>query len=251
MSQFGWKSLACLVAASGSFAAAYAGPVLQSEDFEGAAYQGWQVNGNEMIFSGLETGRYMGLPFDTYMGAHLTNTDSGSPLTGDLSRHGGDIRVQVDVRVLALRNFFGDRNPPSYFPLTLQLVDVGDPNNFEDDVSVYFVGAGLPTEGAGWQTRNFVIPDPTSTTLPTGWGGTGYEDPDTFEMRLPDGRTYADVLATVDEVRLTTFVPGYFYGFNFWEIGFDNVEVRRVPAPAGVTLIGACGLLGATRRRRS
>lgn len=250
MSRFARTKVACLATLAGIPVVASAGPVLQFEDFEGADFQGWQVNGNEMIFSGLESGRYMGLPFDTYMGAHLTNTDTGSPLVGDLSRHGGDIRVQVDVRVFALRNFFGNRNPPSHFPLVLQLVDVGDPNDFDDDVSVYLVGAGLPTEGAGWQTRNFLIPDPTSTTLPTGWGGTGYEDPVTFEMRLPDGRTYADVLASVDEVRLTTFVPGYFYGFNFWEIGFDNVEVRRVPTPAGVMLLAAGGLIGATRRRR-
>lgn len=250
MTHIGWKGLACLATTAGLLGSAHAGQVLSSEDFEGAAYQGWMVNGNEMIFSGLDTGRYMGLPFDTFMGAHLTNTDAGSPLIGDLSRHGGDLRVQADVRVFALRNFFGNRNPPSNFPLTLQLVDVGDPNNFEDDVSVYYVGAGLPTEGAGWQTRTFLIPDPTSATLPAGWGGTGYEDPITFEMRLPDGRTYADVLASVDEVRLTTFVPGYFYGFNFWEIGFDNVEIRRVPGPAGVTLLAASGLIGARRRRR-
>lgn len=251
MSRFARTKVACLAAVAGIPVVASAGPVLQSEDFEGASYQGWQVNGNEMIFSGLETGRYMGIPFDTFWGAHLTNTEASNPLIGDVSRHGGELRVQVDVRVFALRNFFGNRIPPSYFPLVLQLVDVGDPNDFEDDASVYYVGAGLPTEGAGWQTRNFVIPDPTSATLPDGWGGTGYEDPDTFELRLPDGRTYADVLASVDEVRLTTFVPGYFYGFNFWEVGFDNVEIRRVPAPAGAVLLGAAGLIGGTRRRRA
>ncbi len=228
---------------------AMAGPSLLFEDFEDTDFQGWQVNGNEMIFSGLGTGRYMGIPFDSFFGVHLTNSAPGSPMTGDLSRHGGDLRFQTDVNVFALRNFFGGTISPSYFPLTLQLVDTRDPNNFEDDVSVYFVGAGLPTEGADWQTRTFTIPDPTSVTLPPGWGGTGYEDPDTFELRLPDGVTYADVLSSVDEFRLTTFVPGYFYGFNLWEVGFDNIRVNRVPAPASLAMLGAAGLLGARRRR--
>lgn len=191
----------------------------------------------------------MGIPLDTFFGVDLRNETAGTPMTGDLSRHGGDIRFQVDVRVFTLSNFFGNNIPPSYFPLVMQMVDTGDPTNFEDDVSVYYVGAGLPTVGAGWQTRTFLIPDPTSTTLPAGWGGTGYEDPITFEQRLPDGRTYADVLASVDEFRLTTFVPGYFYGFNFWEVGFDNINVTRVPAPASLALLGAMGLFGARRRR--
>ena len=228
---------------------AAAGPTLHQEDFEGASYQGWLVNGNEMIFSGLETGRYMGVPFDTFFGVTLSNSDASNPLVGDVSRHGGDLRVQVDVRVSALRNFFGNAIPPSNFPLTLQLTDIGDPNNFEDDASVYLVGAGLPTEGAGWQTRTFTIPDVTSLTLPPGWGGAGAEDPITFEPILPEGRTYADVLASVDDVRLTTFVPGYFYGFNFWEVGFDNVRISRVPAPASLAVLGAIGAFG--RRRRA
>lgn len=228
---------------------AMAGPSLLFEDFEDSDHQGWLVNGNEMIFGGGNPGNYMGIPFDTFFGVHLTNSSASSPLVGDVARHGGPLRLQVDVSVFALRNFFGGTISPSYFPLTLQLVDTRDPSNFEDDVSVYIVGAGLPTEGADWQTRTFTIPDPTSVTLPAGWGGTGYEDPETFELRLPDGVTYADVLASVDEVRLTTFVPGYFYGFNFWEVGFDNIRINRVPAPASLAMLGAAGLLGARRRR--
>ncbi|MBX3366553.1 MAG: hypothetical protein KF912_04475 [Phycisphaeraceae bacterium] len=242
--------LMATLAAVGTFPAlALAGPVLHTENFEGADYQGWLVNGNDMIFSGLETGRYMGIPFDTFWGAHLSNTDASNPLIGDVSRHGGALRVQVDVRTFALRNFFGNRISPSYFPLVLQLTDIGDPNDFEDDVSVYLIGGSLPTEGAGWQTRTFTIPDPTSAFLPPGWAGTGYEDSETGELRLPDGRTYADVLASVDDVRITTFVPGYFYGFNFWEVGFDNIRIDRVPAPGSLAVLGAAGLLGARRRR--
>ncbi len=249
MSRLPRPTLVCLAAVAGLPTVAFAGPSLFHEDFEDGDHQGWLVNGNEMIFGGGNPGNYMGIPFDTFWGVTLRNESVGSPLTGDLSRHGGDLRVQVDVNVFALRNFFGDAIPPAYFPLTIQLVDIGDPDDFEDDVSVYYVGAGLPTEGAGWQTRTFFIPDPTSATLPTGWGGTGYEDPDTFELRLPDGRTYADVLASVDEFRITTFVPGYFYGFNFWEVGFDNVRANVVPAPASLAAIGLAGLTGGRRRR--
>ena len=72
--------------------------------------------------------------------------------------------------------------------------------------------------------------DPTQTDLPQGWGGSGDEDPNTFEPILPADRTFADVLAGVDEVVFTTFVPGFFYGFTNFDLQVDNVSVRSVPA---------------------
>jgi hypothetical protein len=39
------------------------------------------------------------------------------------------------------------------------------------------------------------------------------------------------VLQSVDEVKLTTFVPGFFYAASFWEIGYDNIRIIQ-PTPA-------------------
>jgi hypothetical protein len=68
---------------------------------------------------------------------------------------------------------------------------------------------------------------PSSTDLPAGWGGYGAEDPVTFEPILPPGVTFADVMASTDELAFTTFEPGYFYGFTDFDVRFDNLFIDR------------------------
>ena len=63
-----------------------------------------------------------------------------------------------------------------------------------------------------WTTLSVNVEDPTQTELPPGVIGRGDEDPDTFEPILPDGATFASVLAGVDEFQVTTFKPGFFFG---------------------------------------
>ena len=71
---------------------------------------------------------------------------------------------------------------------------------------------------------------PGSTELPEGWGGYGAEDPDTFEPILPEGVTFADVMASTDELAFTTFEPGWFYGFTIFDARFDNLSIDRAVA---------------------
>jgi hypothetical protein len=94
------------------------------------------------------------------------------------------------------------------------------------------------------------IDNPSSATLPAGWGGYGAEDPVTFEPELPADRTFASVLASVDEIRFTTYVPGYFYGFTNFDLRFDNITVAPGPVPEPTTLAGLAGLMTLARRRR-
>lgn len=91
----------------------------------------------------------------------------------------------------------------------------------------------LGTIAAGMPWANFsVTVTPNSATLPAGWGGYGDEDPNTFEPRLPPGVTFADVMATVDEVEFSTFVPGNFYGFTIFDARFDNFRIERAQGDA-------------------
>lgn len=223
------------VAAAALFGAAgdLGAQVLVNEPFEtDEQTSGFTCNGQQMLFEGGNPGRFVGIPLDTFFGLTLRTEEPGNPMTGNLARHGGAIRVTVDVRVLTLRNFFGDDIDPENFPLVLECFDDPSGPGAEVPVSVYTIGAGLPNPSDGWMTVQFVIPDPTQAAMPAGWGGTGDEDPNTFEPRLPVGRTYADVLANVDRFQISTFRPGFFYGFNFWEAGFDNLRIE-VDAPAG------------------
>ncbi|WP_156885692.1 hypothetical protein [Massilia niastensis] len=60
-----------------------------------------------------------------------------------------------------------------------------------------------PIKKGGWKSMSVTIADTRAKSLPAVWGGTGGGYP-----ALPAGRTFADVLAGVDEVVFTTFVPG-------------------------------------------
>lgn len=215
------------VALALSLAGAAAAQWIHYEDFEQPGdYQGWTVNGQQMVFpGGAGGGNYMGVPYLDFWGITLAN-DTAPELLGDLGRHSAErLFLSVYVRISRLDNFFGEPMDPSLRPLVLQLIDDGDPNNPADDVSVYYVGEGCPRQSDGWQRRSFVVPTFDQESLPPGWGGTGDEDPTTFAPRLPPGRTYGSVIRSVDRVQITTLQPGYFYVSSFWEAGFDNINV--------------------------
>jgi hypothetical protein len=64
--------------------------------------------------------------------------------------------------------------------------------------------------------------------LPSGWGGTGAEDPDTFEPILPPNVTFAEVLSGVDVAVFTTLQPGFFFGFTDFDLRLDNITIARI-----------------------
>ena len=75
---------------------------------------------------------------------------------------------------------------------------------------------------------------------------------------LPEGVTFADILKGVDQIAITTLVPGFFYGFTDFNIAVDNISITPgaaapVPEPSVLALLAAGGaiLLGLARRRRA
>ncbi|MFO0832788.1 MAG: hypothetical protein U0637_13230 [Phycisphaerales bacterium] len=213
-----WVLVGCLTVAAGT---ASADEQIELMDYEGASVNGWLVNGQDMTFFGDgNPGNCGGVPLLDFWGVTVRNESMGCTLWGDVSRHHSALRVTVDIKVVTLNNFFDEPMDPAWFPLSIEFVDYSD----NGPVSVYFTGGGLAPTGT-WGHFDFQVPDPTQTALPAGWGGTGDEDPVTFEPRLPAGRTYANVLSSVDEVRITTMRPGYFYSANWWEARVDNIAV--------------------------
>lgn len=174
--------------------------------------------------------------FDTF-GCRFYNETNPDTL-GDYSRFTDGVRLAVDVRTDDI-SYFGRQLTRN---LIVELVDrIGDPNDFIQPVSVWYnlgpIRVGEPNDPntwfdpPTWESFEVVIDDVTSATLPAGWGGTGAEDPMTFEPVLPPGRTFADVLQNVDEIRFTTYEPGYFYAFTNFQLAFDNPTVAAVEAP--------------------
>ncbi|GMV25466.1 MAG: hypothetical protein AMXMBFR58_14970 [Phycisphaerae bacterium] len=201
--------------------------VIDSQDFEGdpsSGYGGWLVNGNQVQMWD-ETGQFIGLPNVDVWGLQIRNESPDSPVIGDLTGYTGGMTYTAQIRVFSLNNFFDEPIDPAWFPVCIEFVDYGDPDNNIPMASVYKIGDSLGQIEEGWKTFTFEVPDPSQVDLPAGWGGTGAEDPNTYEPILPPGRTYANVMASVDEVRITTMLPGYFYGANWWNVGVDNIQV--------------------------
>jgi hypothetical protein len=134
--------------------------------------------------------------------------------------------------------------------LVVELRDYDDPQGGYPYTSVWAVLGTLDASAAGWQHLAVTIADTHAAALPSGWGGYGAEDPVTFEPTLPPGRTFASVLASVDEIAFTTLVPGWFFAAAKFDVSVDNLSVAAVPEPASALLFAA-GLAGMGWRRRA
>lgn len=64
--------------------------------------------------------------------------------------------------------------------------------------------------------------DPQSATLPAGWGAYGGSGQD-----LPAGVSFADVMASYDEIGFTNLPPGYFGFTELFDVRFDNLFITR------------------------
>ena len=159
-------------------------------------------------------------------------TFSVDVLTQNVNFFGQDVSRDL---ILEFRDFDNTVQGYPYVSVWYDLGDLVDP-----DIG----GSGQ------WETLSVTVADPTATDLPAGWGGYGDEDPVTFEPILPAFRTFADVLAGTDQVVLTTYRPGFFYGFTDFDVAVDNIALTIVPEPASA--LGLAGLAGAAllRRRR-
>ncbi len=172
------------------------------------------------------------------------STTTNQAFLGDYTQSG---TVTLGIDVLASTITFEGREVPRQ--MVVQLIDYDNPAGDAPYTSVWY-DLGTIQAGTGWQHLSVTIGDTSSTTLPAGWGGDGATVGD--GPGLPDGRTFADVLASVDEVRFTTAVPGYLYGYTYYDVSVDNISIAAVPEPSTYAmLLGGLGLMGAVARRRS
>ena len=135
------------------------------------------------------------------------------------------ITFGFDVKVSAL--VFGGNQVSREIGVALIDRDIQGPDGAS---GVWFLldYISLATHG-DWTRLAVTIDDPTQPDLPPGWIGFGDYDPDTFEPRLPEGATFATVLAGVDEFRINTYQPGWFYGFTDFNVRVDNILVTALP----------------------
>jgi hypothetical protein len=105
-------------------------------------------------------------------------------------------------------------------PMSLLLTsDPGTPDDPLDDCTVYSVGAAFaPEPGDGWRHYEFFLPPPFAPhVLPSGWSVLeGCTEP------TPDD-AWNRVLQDVDEVRFFYGDPTYFFIFQNFTVGVDNI----------------------------
>ncbi|MFK8030209.1 MAG: PEP-CTERM sorting domain-containing protein [Gammaproteobacteria bacterium] len=184
-------------------------------------------------------------------GISLRTGEEGGPVNsdflGDYSEF-GEVTISFDIQVNSITNFFGGEIPAA-IGISLIDRDVQGPSGS----SGVFLQMGVVSADANseWTTLSATISDPSSMLLPPGWIGFGDEDPNTFEPVLPDGATFASVLASVDEFQITTFVPGFFFTNSNYDLRIDNVSLSAspVPLPGAIWLFGAALLSLAGRRK--
>lgn len=153
------------------------------------------------------------------------------------------VQLGLDVNTQFL-NFFGQDVTRDFI---VELRDFDNPPDGFPWVSVWYTLGTLDAADAGWHNWSVAIADTSATELPAGWGGYGEEDPLTFEPRLPADRTFTSVLAGVDELAFTTFVPGFFFGFTDHDVAVDNIFIQPVPEPA-TGILAVLLLTGAAKR---
>ncbi|MCK6447836.1 MAG: hypothetical protein L6Q99_15700 [Planctomycetes bacterium] len=179
----------------------------------GSNVGGWTFGGpNQSIqASGGFTGaQLVTAGLDTF--APQLRTTGASIYTGDY-RTAGVTSLGVDLKTYQI-DF-----PSCPRPLSLMLTnDNGTPSNPNDDFYVYYVGAeSIPCVDGLWHSYHFDVPA-QSATLPVGWA----VDPNSV---LPPNTAWNTVIQDVDRVTFFYGDPTFFFIFQMWTVGADNLRI--------------------------
>ena len=217
-----------------------------TETFSGGSNQGgWLFNGTGSILpnGGNPDAWLSAVDVDTFGPMLASNPSVSSPFTGNYVER-GITSIGFDGMSNSDFNTAGD---PA-FSITLRLRDSqGTPFDQSDDLWVYIVGDELiPQPADGWKPFDFEIPSDFVGTLPTGWvGGEG------FDVGLPAGVTFADVISNVDQVEFLWLDPDFFAIFQQWDVGADNIRITAIPEPGGFAILAGLAAYVAMRRREA
>ncbi len=173
--------------------------------------------------TGGNPGHHLHTVFNNF-GIEFRNDTSSEEFQDLLSQD--EVTIGVDLKVEAI-DFFGT---PATRPWVLEIRDYDDPPPGYLWVSVWYLFEWVGAED-DWRTFEVTITDTTSIEPPAGWGGTGSELPPDYEPSLPANRSFASVLAAVDEIAFTTYQPGWAFGFTDFDVRLDNIRLAACSIP--------------------
>lgn len=210
--------------------------------------QGWDGSGRTFIDPRIGNGApALHTVFEDF---GITYTNNRDAFTGDFSAM-PSFTFALDVLVNSIRFDGIDVSRQ----LVVEFRDTDAAVNGFPYSSVWFdLGTIDALARSGWQHLSVTVADTGALALPPGWGGYGAEDAFGSPM-LPAGVTFADILKGVDQLAITTLVPGFFYGFTDFDIAIDNISITPnvlapVPEPSTLALMAGGAALLAWRRRR-
>jgi len=149
----------------------------------------------------------------------LTNAPQVATAFGIDSEFTGNYRAKGVFRMGA--DFITERVDDSAagLPISLFLTsDPGTPDDPSDDCTIYSVGAAFaPVPGEGWRHYEFTLAPPYYQVLPGNWQVLeGCNEP------TPDA-AWNRVVQDVDQARFFYGDPTYFFEFQNFTVGVDNI----------------------------
>ena len=181
---------------------------------------GWTYGADSAVqASGGNPGHWLHVTqLDTFA-PQLTTTGSAGPFAGDW-RAMSISSVGVDLITISTQ-FPADRE------CTLMLSN--------GPQTIYFLGSAehVPQPGTGWKSFEFTF-DPSSMTMPPGWAVLSGGSPDA---------TWNAVITNVTKVTFFYGDPTFFFIFDLWNVGADNIRISQKPiwVDLGDGLAGAAG----------
>ena len=195
-------------------------------------FDGWEGSNGTFMTTELGTGNKHLRTVDETFGVWYQNNQNAEFL-GDYTQS-AMVTLSMDIRVDLLNSQnLPDGLVPYTRPLVVELRNYRYAGGFHQYGSVYFVLSREISELNQNDWTSFSISfDPSSTELPDGWRGFG-GDNDQNGPVLPEGATFADIVANVDEIVFSTYDPEEFYLFAFFDVSVDNFSIDRQAGCAG------------------
>jgi hypothetical protein len=97
--------------------------------------------------------------------------------------------------------------------------DNGTPGDPLDDTAAYFLGPNIPGFGEGWISYDYDVPS-SAVTLPAGWQLLNLGD-----IGSPANHDWDTVIRDVSKVQFFYGDPTFFFIFQQWEVGADNIRI--------------------------
>ncbi|MBX3354439.1 MAG: hypothetical protein KF724_01930 [Phycisphaeraceae bacterium] len=150
---------------------------------------------------------------DTF--APQLRTNGASVFTGNY-RADRMKRLGVDLNTFAVDFSAAGR------PLALILMSNNNtPANLNDDWGAFVLGPNIPVPGEGWKSYDFTVPYwVTGAAMPAGWTGIQFGP----GAPVPN---WDALITKVDRVIFFYGNPEFFFIFQMWTVGADNIRFER------------------------